>query len=130
MPRRPKALDPQDRAALTPWEVVYSDTSGRFRVRSKLGNRYYSVFVDSLTGARIAIPHAKRKHYPLVYLQFALRIQRHPRVLITDMGGECDSDPLDQLMLAKEVTHIKVPKGEHYANGPAEKAIGGNRRAF
>jgi hypothetical protein len=124
MPRRPKALDPQDRAALTPWEVVYSDTSGRFRVRSKLGNRYYSVFVDSLTGARIAIPHAKRKHYPLVYLQFALRIQRHPRVLITDMGGECDSDPLDQLMLAKEVTHIKVPKGEHYANGPAEKAIG------
>ena len=27
MPRRPKALDPQDRAALTPWEVVYSDTS-------------------------------------------------------------------------------------------------------
>ena len=87
-PRRPKALSPQDKASLAPWEMVQADSSGRFKVVSKLGNRYYTAFTCMLTGVRVVIPHAKRKHFPLVYLKFAQRIQRHPRILYSDMGGE------------------------------------------
>ena len=123
-PRRPKALSPQDKASLAPWEMVQADSSGRFKVVSKLGNRYYTAFTCMLTGVRVVIPHAKRKHFPLVYLKFAQRIQRHPRILYSDMGGENLGKAFTDLLLAKEVLHLPVPKGEHFSIGSAEKAIG------
>ena len=123
-PRRPKALSPTDKALLSPWEIVQADSSGKFKVLSKLGNRYYTAFTCTFTGVRVVIPHAKRKHFPLVYLKFAQRIQRHPRILYTDMGGENLSKKLTDLWLAKDVLHLPVPKGEHFSVGSAEKAIG------
>ena len=33
-----------------PWEKVFSDSSGKFRVMSLQGNRYYSVFVCARSG--------------------------------------------------------------------------------
>ena len=122
--RRPKAISPEAKKGLTPWEMVQADTSGKFKVTSKLGNRYYSAFTCVATGVRVAIPHAKRKHFPLVYLKFVQRVQRHPRVIITDLGGENTSRHLENLWLAKEVLHLPVPKGEHHSLGSAEKAIG------
>jgi hypothetical protein len=52
---------------LVPWEEVFSDSSGKFSLRSKQGNNYFTVFVCAKTGDKIAIPHAKLKHFPLVY---------------------------------------------------------------
>jgi hypothetical protein len=75
-------------------------------------------------GVRMVIPHAKRKHFLLVYLKFAQRIQRHPRILYTDMGGENLSKAITDLWIAKDVLHLPVPKGEHFSVGSAEKAIG------
>jgi hypothetical protein len=44
--------------------------------------------------------------------------------LFTDFGGEICSNEFDHFLLANDVQHIVVPKGEHYANRPAEKGIG------
>ena len=120
---RPKSLDKQQRQMLSNWEEVHADTSGKFKVKSKQGNRYYSVFVCAKSGSKAVVFHAKRKHFPLAYLQFAQRINRHPRVLYTDKGGENYSKHMQRLTLSKDVTHIVVPKGEHHSIGPAEKAI-------
>jgi hypothetical protein len=39
----------------------------------------------------------------------------HPKTLFTEFY---------HFMLANGVQHVVVPKGEHHANGPAEKGIG------
>jgi hypothetical protein len=47
----------------------------------------------------------------------------HPKTLFTDFGGEICSDEFDHFLLANDVQHVVVPKGEHHANGPAEEGI-------
>ena len=71
---------------LVPWEKVFTDSSGKLRRKSKQGNNYLTVFVCAKTGDKIAIPHVKRKHFPLVYFEFTKRIGRHPRVLYSDLA--------------------------------------------
>ena len=51
-------------------------------VRANRGTtNYFTVFVCAKTGDKIAIPHVKRKHFPLVYFEFSKRIGRHPKVM-------------------------------------------------
>ncbi len=64
---------------LAPWEEVFTDSSGKFRRKSKQGNNYLTEFVCAKTGDKIAIPHVKRKHFPLVYFEFTTRMGRHPK---------------------------------------------------
>jgi hypothetical protein len=108
---------------LVPWEEVFTDSSGKFRRKSKQGNNYFTVFVCAKTGDRIAIPHVKRKHFPLVYFEFTKRIGRHPKVLYSDLASEITSSMFERYLLVKGVNHVNVPRGEHHSIGVAEKAI-------
>lgn len=119
----PKSTNPSHLQNLVQWEECYTDSSGKFKVRSKQGNYYFTVFVCGKTGDKIVIPHAKRKHYPLVYFQFTKRIGRHPKVLYSDLGSEMTSNAFERYLLVKGVNHITVPRGEHHSIGVAEKAI-------
>ena len=56
-------------------------------------------------------------------MEFLTKIGSHPRILITDKGGEWIDDKLAQLFIINGVQHVTIPKGEHFLNGPAEKAI-------
>ena len=106
-----------------PWETVFVDLSGPFRVKSALGNKYYAIFICARTGQKVYIPLAKRSHFPLVYLRFVQKIDRHPKVLYSDLGGEMTSGRFGELLLIKGTRHITVPRGEHFIIGIAEKAI-------
>jgi hypothetical protein len=106
-----------------PWEETYAESSGKFRTKSKVGNYYFTVFVDAKTGDKIVICHAKRKHFPVVYFTFINRIGRHPKVLYTDLASEMTADNFERYLLIKGVNHITVPRGEHHGIGVAEKAI-------
>ena len=108
---------------LSPWQEVYCDSSGKFRTVSKGRNRYFTIFVCAKTGGKIFTAHQKKKHFPAVYLKFVQRVGRHPQVLYSDKGGELVSIPLQRLFTARHVSHIIVPRGEHYSIGVAEKAI-------
>ena len=108
---------------LVPWEETYTDSSGKFRTKSKRGNYYFTVFVDAKTGDKIVICHAKRKHFPIVYFTFINRIGRHPKVLYSDLAPEMTGNEMERLFLVKGVNHITVPRGEHHSIGVAEKAI-------
>jgi hypothetical protein len=50
------------------------------------------VLVCAKTGEKIAIPHVKRKHFPLVYFEFTKRICRHPKVLYSDLASNKSFD--------------------------------------
>ena len=104
-------------------EHTFCDTSGKFRLRSRQGNYYYTVFVDSKTGEKLLFPHRKKKHFPLVFLQFVARIGMYPKKLFSDKAGEIESSTFGKLILVRGVESITVPKGEHYSNPHAEKAI-------
>ena len=108
---------------LVPWEEVFTDSSGKFRRKSKQGNNYFTVFVCAKTGDKIVIPHVKRKHFPLVYFEFSKRIGRHPKVLYSDLASEISSSVFERYLLVKGVNHVNVPRGEHHSIGVAEKAI-------
>ena len=128
MKKRRKSLPKESISAhvlntLVPWEEVFSDSSGKFRLRSKQGNNYFTVFVCAKTGDKIAIPHAKRKHFPLVYFEFTKRIGRHPKVLYSDLASEITSASFERYLLVKGVNHVNGPRGEHHSIGVAEKAI-------
>jgi len=84
---------------LVPWEEVFTDSSGKFRRKSKQGNNYFTVFVCAKTGDKIAIPHVKRKHFPLVYFEFSKRIGRHPKVLYSDLASEINSSLFERYLL-------------------------------
>ena len=119
----PKSTNPFHLQNLVQWEECYTDSSGKFKVRSKQGNHYFTVFVCAKTGDKVVIPHAKRKHFPLVYFEFTKRIGRHPKVLYSDLGSEMTSTAFERYLLVKGVKHITVPRGEHHSIGVAEKAI-------
>ena len=121
----PKSADNKAALALLkPWEVTHFDVSGPWRVPSSRGNRYYSLFVCGKRGAKLLVPHRKKTGAQQAYVKFITRIGSHPKTLYTDFGGEICSNEFDHFLLANGVQHVVVPKGEHHANGPAEKGIG------
>ncbi len=78
----------EERAQIKKWEVVYVDTSGKFQVKLARGYFYYSVFVDRKDDEKIDIGHTKKRHLPIVFLQYTLRVGCWPRLLISDGAGE------------------------------------------
>ena len=119
----PKRTEPTHLQHLAHWEECYTDSSGKFKIKSKRGNFYFTVFICAKTGDKVVIPHVKRKHFPLVYFDFVKRIGRHPKVLYSDLGSEMTSTAFERYLLVKGVKHITVPRGEHHSIGVAEKAI-------
>ncbi len=65
----------EERAQFKKWEVVYVDTSGKFQVKSARDYFYYSVFVDRKDGEKIAIGHDKKRHLPIAFLQYTVRVE-------------------------------------------------------
>ena len=78
-------------------------------VRANRGTTTSRCFVCAKTGDKIAIPHVKRKHFPLVYFEFTKRIGRHPKVLYSDLAQEITSSMFERYLLVKGVNHVNVP---------------------
>ena len=78
----------EERAQLKKWEVVYVDTSGKFQVKSARGYYYYTVFVDRKDDEKIVICHVKKRHLPIDFLQYTVRVGTWPRLLISEWAGE------------------------------------------
>jgi hypothetical protein len=122
-PARPDAASAASKGKFKPWEKVHCDSTGKRKVASSRGNRYFTVFVCASTGRKLFFPHKNRKQFAVVYMEFVSKIGSHPRILITDKGGEWIKDKLARLFIINGVQHVTIPKGEHFLNGPAEKAI-------
>ena len=88
--------------------MTYADTSAKFSVRSVRGYHYYSFFVDRKDGEKILICHAKKKHLPVVFLQFLRRVGVcWPRALVSDGTGEIMETKLQRQLLARSCKHHK-----------------------
>ena len=90
-PKRPSSLGNAEKCEFKPWQMVYVDTSGKWRVRSSRANHYHTVFVCAKSGMKLTIPHRKHSHFPLVYMKFVARIGSHPQHLLSDKAGEINS---------------------------------------
>ena len=102
---------------------MYTESSSPFRVKSLEGNYYYSVFVDERSGRYLAIPYARKSEFSLVFLQFVAKIARFPKILLCDSASEILSATMTSTFAPHELSRHVVPKGEHFANAPAERAI-------
>ena len=102
----------EERAQLKKWEVVYVDTSGKFQVKSARGYYYYTVFVDRKDGEKIAIGHAKKRHLPIAFLQYTVRVGCWPRLLISDGAGELIETKLQRQLLARGCKHEVAARSE------------------
>jgi len=58
-----------------------------------------------------------------VSLQFVANIARFPKILVCDSAGEMLGAAMTGTFALHELSLHVVPKGEHFANGPAERAI-------
>ena len=93
------------------------------QLKSSRDNRYYAAFVDHKDGLKITIPRTKRKHAPIVFLNFVTRIGCWPKILYSDVADEFISRVFKTMFLAQGCNHIIVPKGDHHANGKSESAV-------
>ena len=103
--------------------MAYLDSSRKSSVRSTRGFHYYSVFVDRKDGEKIVICHTKKKHLPVVFLQFVRRVGVWPRVLVSDGAGEIIETKLQRQLLVGSCKHQVAVRGAHHENGPAERAV-------
>ena len=117
------AADIKEKQELSKWEMAYLDSSRKSSVRSARGFHYYSVFVDRKDGEKIVICHAKKKHLPVVFLQFVRRVGVWPRVLVSDGAGEIIETKLQRQLLVRSCKHQVAARGAHHENGPAERAV-------
>ncbi len=69
------------------------------------------------------ICHAKRKHLPVVFLQFVRRVGVWSRVLVSDGAGEIIESKLQRQLLARSRKHQVAARGAHPEIGPAERAV-------
>jgi hypothetical protein len=120
---RPGPVNPEIKQQLKPWERVHTDGTGKRKLASSTGNKYFTVFVCTHTVRKLFFPYKKRKHFHLVYMEFVAKIGRHPAVLISDKGEQLTSARFEKYLIEKGVNHITVPHNEHSSNGPVEKAI-------
>ena len=70
------------------------------------------------------ICHAKKKHLPVVFVQFVRRVGVWPRALVSDGAGEIMETKLQRQLLARSCKHYKkvAARGAHPENGPAERS--------
>jgi hypothetical protein len=110
----------EERSHLKKWEVVHVDTSGKFHVKLDRGYFYYSVYVD-----RKDVGHAKKRHLPIVFLQYSVRVGSWSRLLFSDGAGELIETRLQRQLLTRGCRHEVAARGEHHVNVPVERAISG-----
>ena len=122
-PPKPQSLPKEERKKLGLWEKVGVDSSGKFRVASFQGNKYYTVFVCAKSGRKLYFPHKKKSQLPIVFLKFVAHVGCFPKVVVADKAGEILSKTMSKIFTAKFVKLRTVGVDEHFANGGPEKAI-------
>ena len=122
-PNRPPATTPTDRAVDGPWQDVYSDMSGKFRITSITGAKYFCVFVCRWSGAKHVEFLSSKDLYFYAFRRFISKIGHFPKVFRTDQGTEIVSHRMTALLEENFVNHKVAAKDQHYAIGVAENAI-------
>ena len=78
----PGSIKLESERKLRKWEEVSFETSGPWSTKSSHDNHYYAAFVDHKDGLKITIPRTKRKHDPIVFLNFVTRIGCWPKNIV------------------------------------------------
>ncbi len=81
---------------------------------------YHSVFVDRKDDEKIFIGHAKKRHLPIAFLQYTVRVGSWPRLLILDGADELIETKLQRQLLARGCKHEVTVRDEHHVNDPEE----------
>jgi hypothetical protein len=121
--KRPKELLLQDQQDWKPWEKVYADSSGKHRVPSRQGNRYFTIFKCAVTSDRKYYAHKKKSHYTLVFLKLCAELGQWPRILISDQAGEVIKKTLKSWLVPKGTMIQTIPRSEHHFSGSIEIEI-------
>jgi len=105
---------------------MYSDLSGKMRIQSISGYRYFAVFVCAWSAAEHGEFIARKNHFIDAYRRFLATTGMKPqyiRTLQTDQGGEYINHPMQALCDEHLTNHVVCAKDEHYSVGAAETAV-------
>ena len=102
----PGSIKLESERKLRKWEEVSFETTGPWSTKSSRDNRYYAAFVDHKDVQQITVPPAKKKHDPIVFLNFVTRIG----CWSSDDVGEFISRVFKTMFLAQDCNHIIVSK--------------------
>ena len=103
--------DIKEKQELSKWEMTYVDSSGNFSVRSVRWFHYYSVFVDRKDGEKIVINHVKKKHLPVVFLEFVRRVGVWTRMIVSAGTGEIIETKLQRQLLVRSCKYQVAARG-------------------
>jgi hypothetical protein len=93
---------------LVPWEECFTDSTGKFRLRSKQGDYYFTVLCAERQATKSLSPMSSA-NFPLVYFEFSKRIGRHPKVLYSDLASKITSSSFERYLLVKGVKPHSCP---------------------
>ena len=97
--------------------------SGKFRITSITGAKYFCVFVCRWSGAKHVEFLSSKDLYFYAFRRFISKIGHFPKVFRTDQGTEIVSHSMTALLEENFVNHKVAAKDQHYAIGVAENAI-------
>jgi len=100
-PKKPASFHVGEKRQWKLWEKVFSDSSGKTRVKTFQGNCYYSVFVCARSERKLFFARNNKSHYPLVYFKFCARAGHYPKLLVTDQAGEILSKAMGSRLAAQ-----------------------------
>lgn len=120
-----KTPKPTDKRASKKFDLIHSDLSGRFSVRSLGGKEYYISFIDDHTRyAWICFLKNKsdaagtiKKFLRMIKTQFDTTI----KVLQTDNGGEYANSDVENFLMEMGIVIKNSPAYSHESNGTAER---------
>jgi len=81
--KRPSASTADTRSASGPWQDIYSDLSGKMRISSISGYRYFAVFVCAWSGAKHCEFIARKNHFIDAHRRFLATTGIKPKYIHT-----------------------------------------------
>jgi len=129
---RPSATTADTQSASGPWQDIYSDLSGKMRISSICGYRYFAVFSCAWSGAKNGEFIARKNHFIDAYCRFLATTGIKPQyisTLRTDQGGEYINHQMQALLNEHLTNHVVRAKVEHHSVGAAETAVNNLRHS-
>jgi len=107
-----------------PFEIIYSDLSGKQATPTYGNSLYYIIFIDGYTRMAWIFFLKNKSDTSQVIQEFVTYVERQFKTtvlcIITDNGGEYIEAEVNKFFRSKGIRHLYTPPYSHQSNGVPE----------